>query len=636
MAASSATDSHCRPLAGSRDGGLDMLLSHDQRGTAHIAYGCLQLTGSQPRMRTGLRLPWAPASKDALAAQRKALADAGCKRIVEDLLSKRGGEQTELRGVLNDLQAGDVVVVPELGCLGRSLPELAQRVEHIATAGASLRSLREGIDTAAPEGRVALGVIGSLNGLAPGTMRGRGSSPPSVQRASGRKAGRRPKLNEQQRAVVVQEVLSKRETGAKMARRYRVSEATVSRVVAAHRAMGDVAAGSRAVLGATRQGERIAGVLPLSALDERLAIVGTSGSGKTYGAKGLVERLVCQGARVCVVDPLGVGWGLRVGPDGDASPLPCPVVVFGGLHADVALDEGMGAALGQLIGTHQIACVVDVSDLCSASARRGFMTAFTEAPFAANTEPLHLMLDEADLWAPQRAQPDAYDLLQRVEEIVRRGRVRGFVPWLITQRPAVLHKDVLSQADILLTMRLTSSQDREAVGRWIEGQADRAEGRHILAACPGWHAARAGCGRPRMACWRGWPSQGYAPSTARRRRNGSIALRRRAGSQLWTFRPLWPPWLFKASGLQVSPPTRLKLVSARPRLPPGRPRENGRAGRNHPSIRLTPRTEVRGTAGGDWDIVIPLLVTSTRASGYTDRTSGMTRRTLSNSVRCRL
>ena len=180
-------------------------------------------------------------------------------------------------------------------------------------------------------------------------------------------------------------------------------------------------------------------------------------------------------------------------------------MVFGGLHADVALDAGMGAALGQLIGTHQIACVLDVSDLGSASVRRGFMTAFTEALFAANTEALHLVLDEADLWAPQRAQPDGDDLLQRVEEIVRRGRVRGFVPWLITQRPAVLHKDVLSQADILLSMKLTSSQDREALGRWIEGQADRAESRRILAALP------------RLARGAGWvwaPSDGVLAQVA--------------------------------------------------------------------------------------------------------------------------
>ena len=152
-----------------------------------------------------------------------------------------------------------------------------------------------------------------------------------------------------------------------------------------------------------------------------------------------------------------------------------------------------------------MACVVDVSDLGSAALRRSFMTAFTGALHAANTEPLHLVLDKADLWAPQRAQPDGFDLLQRVEEIVRRGRIRGFVPWLITQRPAVLHKDVLSQADILVSMRLTSSQDREAVGRWIEGQADRAEGRRILAALP------------RLAQGEGWvwaPSDGVLERVA--------------------------------------------------------------------------------------------------------------------------
>ncbi len=116
--------------------------------------------------------------------------------------------------------------------------------------------------------------------------------------------------------------------------------------------------------------------------------------------------------------------------------------------------------------------------------RRSFVTAFAEALYAANAGPLHLVLDEADLWAPQRAQQDGQDLLGRVEEIVRRGRVRGFVPWLITQRPAVLHKDALSQADVLVSMKLTTSQDRDAVGRWIEGQAGRAEGQRILGALP--------------------------------------------------------------------------------------------------------------------------------------------------------
>src|SRR5262249_21371956 len=96
----------------------------------------------------------------------------------------------------------------------------------------------------------------------------------------------------------------------------------------------------------------------------------------------------------------------------------------------------------------------------------------------------HLILDEADLWAPQRPLPDQVSLLGRIEEIVRRGRTRGFIPWLITQRPAVVHKDVLSQADILIAMKLTASQYRDAVGAWIEGQADRQDGKRILSELP--------------------------------------------------------------------------------------------------------------------------------------------------------
>src|SRR5204863_8895466 len=65
-----------------------------------------------------------------------------------------------------------------------------------------------------------------------------------------------------------------------------------------------------------------------------------------------------------------------------------------------------------------------------------------------------------------------------------RGRVRGCRPWLITQRPASLHKSVLSQANTLIAMQLTAPQDRAALGDWIEGQADREQGKKILAELP--------------------------------------------------------------------------------------------------------------------------------------------------------
>ena len=222
--------------------------------------------------------------------------------------------------------------------------------------------------------------------------------------------------------------------------------------------------------------------LPPEAFDDRIAIVGTAGSGKTYAAKGFVERLLESGARVAVVDPLGVWWGLRASADGSAPGY--PVIVFGGKHADVPITSDMGAGLGRVVAREALVCVVDLSDLGSNAARRRFMAAFAEALYETNEEPLHLVLDEADLWAPQRPIKGWEGLLGHIEEIVRRGRVRGFIPWLITQRPAVVHKDVLSQADILIAMKLTASQDRDAIGAWIEGQADRQEGKRILGDLP--------------------------------------------------------------------------------------------------------------------------------------------------------
>ena len=273
--------------------------------------------------------------------------------------------------------------------------------------------------------------------------------------------------------------------------------------------------------------------LPADALDDRIAIVGTAGSGKTYAAKGFVERLLETGARVAIVDPLGVWWGLRASADGSAPGY--PVVVFGGRHADVPITAEMGAALGRLIAGQALACVVDLSELGSNAARRRFMAAFAEALYEANEEPLHLVLDEADLWAPQRPIKGWEGLLGHIEEIVRRGRVRGFIPWLITQRPAVVHKDVLSQADILIAMKLTSSQDRDAIGGVDRGPGRpagrQAHSRRSAAACS---AARGICGRRAAAFSNAPPFPRSGPSTARARPSAASAWQRRARSPKWT------------------------------------------------------------------------------------------------------
>ena len=225
--------------------------------------------------------------------------------------------------------------------------------------------------------------------------------------------------------------------------------------------------------------------IPKNALDDRLAFVGTAGSGKTYNSCSGVELLLERGARVVVADPLGVWWGLRLKPDGK-TPSPFNVVIFGGPHGDIAINEHAGALIGETVASMSESCVVDLSQIGTKAGERRFMLAFLTALYRKTAgEPLHLVIDEADMFAPQRLMDkdgDAARLLGMMETIVRRGRVKGFIPWLITQRPAVLSKDVLSQADGMVAFKLTASQDRSAIGAWIEGQADQQQGKAILAA----------------------------------------------------------------------------------------------------------------------------------------------------------
>lgn len=224
--------------------------------------------------------------------------------------------------------------------------------------------------------------------------------------------------------------------------------------------------------------------IPSAALDDRLGFLGTSGSGKTYNAGVAVERLLSKKARVVIVDPLGVWWGLRLSADGKhASPF--NVVIFGGPRGDLPLTEHAGALIGETAATMAESCILDLRELGSKSAERRFMTAFLDAIYRKATgEPFHLIVDEADLFAPQKPAGGDETLLGHMENIVRRGRVKGFIPWLISQRPAVLNKNVLSQVDGLIAFKLTSSQDRDALDSWIEGQADKAQGREIKDALP--------------------------------------------------------------------------------------------------------------------------------------------------------
>ncbi|MGH6725123.1 MAG: hypothetical protein ACREB8_01090 [Pseudolabrys sp.] len=222
--------------------------------------------------------------------------------------------------------------------------------------------------------------------------------------------------------------------------------------------------------------------IPTAALDDRFGFVGNAGGGKTYSSGTAVERLLNSKARVVIPDPLGVWYGLALDADGKTPSMfrkSEELVIFGGPRGDLPLNEYAGALIGETVAGMKESCILDLSELGTKAAERRFMLAFLTALYKHKTnEPLHVIFDEADMWAPQRIldkEGEAMKLLGMMETVVRRGRAKGFIPWLITQRPAVLSKNVLSQVDGLVAFKLTSVQDRDAIGDWVEGQADKAQ-----------------------------------------------------------------------------------------------------------------------------------------------------------------
>lgn len=215
--------------------------------------------------------------------------------------------------------------------------------------------------------------------------------------------------------------------------------------------------------------------LPMDTVTQTFAILAKRGSGKTYTARVIVEELLRLGQRVVIFDPTGAWWGIRSGS--------FPVLVFGGEHGDLPLTEHIGERLAHVAVKPGPSMVFDLSGLRK-NAQRRFVTAFAETLYHENRSPLMVVIDEADAFAPQRVQKGEEPMLGAIEDIVRRGRIKGLGCMLISQRAAVLNKDVLTQVDTLIALRTTGPQDQDAIKDWIRSHADQEEAKAVLASLP--------------------------------------------------------------------------------------------------------------------------------------------------------
>lgn len=218
-------------------------------------------------------------------------------------------------------------------------------------------------------------------------------------------------------------------------------------------------------------------------LETHMAIVGTTGAGKTVTGKGYAEQLLGDGRQVIVIDPTGAWWGMQLNAAGDGPGI--HIAVFGGLHGNAPLDPDDGNRLAELLIDQRVSAIVDLSEF-DEEEQRAFALAFIARMRTKPIGNLHLVIDEADELAPELVpDSDAFKLKRALAWIAKRGRIRGFVLTIITQRPADIAKSVLALAQTMVIHRLIAPQDQAPIDRYLKSHAAAATRKEVLGSLAG-------------------------------------------------------------------------------------------------------------------------------------------------------
>lgn len=243
--------------------------------------------------------------------------------------------------------------------------------------------------------------------------------------------------------------------------------------------------------------------LPLDTVTQALGILAKRRAGKSYTARRIVEQLYAAKQQIVIVDPKGDWWGVRSSADGKSPGLAIPIL--GGEHGDIRLEVGAGEIVAKMAVEEAVSLLLDLSEFRKHEVAT-FMTAFLETLYRLKAREeyrtaMMLMIDEADAIAPQKPQHGEERMLGAAEDIVRRGGQRGIGCTLVTQRSAVLNKNVLTQIQMLVAMRTIAPQDLEAAKAWIDVHGTADQRKILMESLPSLPTGDAWFWSP------GWPSE---------------------------------------------------------------------------------------------------------------------------------
>ena len=165
-----------------------------------------------------------------LAAQRDALAKAGCDLIYSESESGIRSDRPEMARVIAALQAGDTLIVTRLDRLARSTRDLLTTLDDVTRRGAAFRSIADAwADTSTPHGKLMVTILGGLAEFERSLILSRTAEGRARAVAAGRRMGRKPVLSARQMAEV-RERLAAGESCRALARSYGVSHTSIVRI----------------------------------------------------------------------------------------------------------------------------------------------------------------------------------------------------------------------------------------------------------------------------------------------------------------------------------------------------------------------------------------------------------------------
>jgi len=186
----------------------------------------------------------------------------------------------------------------------------------------------------------------------------------------------------------------------------------------------------------------------------RIAVLAMSGHGKSNAAADIVEDVLDQKGQAIILEPITEWHTLKARYNN--------VVTVGGEFQDLPLEHDFAREYVHASLENGVNLVVNVSDLEEEAEQRKFVADFLWNLYRSEQKyrrVVFLAVEEADTWAPQMWDQTSKQSLARVSLIAKHGRKIGIFPIFITQRPADFHKSPLSQCNVILFGKFTSSAD---------------------------------------------------------------------------------------------------------------------------------------------------------------------------------